>query len=194
MRSRKLNFLFSIVVITFVTSGRLARGEEEAKGEGGDKKGALAPLPKDQKEFLDKTQRLNSLGTRIEEAEKQFNELVNRKATEKSADEKERIIKQMNEVTKDRNKSADEYNKVKSDLSLRFPNQGQQLNRRYQTQTKKSVEELEGAAGLDELLTHTKKIVEKKFAPFAPPVDEKKPKPKIAQPEDERPKKLRLEK
>jgi len=51
----------------------------------------------------------------------------------------------------------EEYTKVKSDLALKYPNQGVNLNRRYQTQIKKSVEELEGAAGLDELLTRTKK-------------------------------------
>jgi hypothetical protein len=137
---------------------------------------------------------INSLTTRIEEAEKQFNELVRAKASEKNPAEKERIIQQLNAVTKDRNKAAEEYNKVRSDLTLRYPNQGEHLNRRYQTQSKKSVEELEGAAGLDELLTRTKKVVEKKFAPFAAAEDEKKPKPKPVQLQEEKPVKLRLEK
>lgn len=170
-----------------VLSLGFARAEEGAKS-------AEPALPKDQKEFFEKTQRLNSLTTRIEEAERQFNELVMRKSTEKVNEEKERIIKQMNEVTKDRNKSVEEFNRVKSDLGLKYPNQGVNLNRRYQTQTKKSVEELEGVAGLDELLTRTKKIVEKKFAPFET-AEDKNPKPKVAKPSDEeKPARLRLEK
>jgi hypothetical protein len=182
MRFRKLEILTAAMV---VTAAVLSVHAEE---------NVIPALPKDEKQFFEKTQRLNSLTTRIEEAEKQFQELVRRKAAEKDNAEKDRIIKQMNEVTKDRNKSADEYNKVKSDLDLRYPNEGKQLNRRYQTQTKKSVEEMEGVAGLDELLTRTKKVVEKKFAPFAAAEDEKKPKAKIAKPEDEKPQRLRLEK
>lgn len=190
MRFRKLKaFAFLGLILIYVGNARANEGEG---GEGGKK--SAESVPKEQKEFQDKTTKLNSLGTRIEESEKQFNELVLRKAGEKDNAEKERIIKQMVEITKERNKSAEEYNKVKSDLQLRYPGQGAQLNRRYQTQSKKTIEELEGAAGLDEMLTRTKKIIDKKFAPFAPPEDEKKPKAKVAAPEDEKPKRLRLEK
>ena len=190
--------LRSIGVKTLVVTLMLSCGaqveSEEGKSEDEGKKEAAGPLPKDQREFGEKTQRLNSLSTRIEEAEKQFQELVGRKAHEKNADEKQRIIKQMNEVTTDRNKAAEEYNRVKSDLNLRYPNQGTHLDRRYQTQSKKSVEELEGAAGLDELLTRTKKMIDKKFAPFAENEASKsteKKKPTLR--EDEKPARLRLE-
>jgi hypothetical protein len=189
MRSRKLNLLVALVALAVTTS--FAHAEEE-----GGSKSSTAPLPKEQKEFFEKTQRLNSLSTRIEEAEKQFLELVRRKSGEKDPSEKDRIIKQMNAVSKDRNKSAEEYNHVKSELELRYPDQGEHLNRRYQTQTKKSVEDLEGAAGLDDLLTRTKKIIEKKFAPFNEAADEKEKKQAKAKPaptEEEKPK-LRLEK
>ncbi len=57
------------------------------------------------------------------------------------------------------------------------------------------MEELEGVAGLDELLTRTKKVVEKKYAPFM--VDDLEPdgKPKAAHaPIADEPKRLRLEK
>lgn len=184
-----------LALVTLISAGVVSAESEEGKAEGEGKKDAAGPLPKDQREFGEKTQRLNSLSTRIEEAEKQFQELVGRKAHEKNADEKQRIIKQMNEVTADRNKAADEYNKVKSDLNLRYPNQGTHLDRRYQTQSKKSVEELEGAAGLDELLTRTKKIIDKKFAPFADNEATKvnqKQKPTLS--EEEKPARLRLEK
>ena len=178
----------AVLILSFVASVL-------AHSEGKEETGVMRPLDKEQKEFFEKTQRLNSLNTRIEEAGKQFNELVRRKSSEKNNEEKAHIIKQMNEAIKDRDKSVDEYMKVKSDLTLRYPNQGEHLNRRYLTQTKKSVEELEGAAGLDELLTRTKKIVEKKFAPLAPENDAKlKPKANLAQPEGEKSKRLRLEK
>jgi uncharacterized protein (DUF2267 family) len=185
---RSLNLKTTLAALLLVFSFRLYAEEEAA-----DAGKTAAPLPKEQKEFFEKTQRLNSLTTRIEEDEKQFLELVRRKSGEKNADEKERIIKQMNEVSKDRNKSADEYNSVKSDLALHYPNSGEHLSRRYQTQTKKSVEELEGAAGLDELLTRTKKVIERKFAPFNDPEDEKT-KVKAAQTDEDKPKPLRLEK
>lgn len=190
MRSRKLSFALLGAILFSVSLAFAEEGEGEAKGDG-----KAVAMPKDQKEFFEKTQRLNSLNTRIEEAEKQFRELVQKKSVEKDLAEKEHIIKQMNDVTKDRNKAADEYNKVKTELTLRYPNQGEHLNRHYQTQTKKSVEELEGAAGLDELLTRTKKVIDKKFAPFADPDEPKAaPKAKVAQPEGEKPQRLKLEK
>lgn len=174
--------------------GAEEKAEGKGEGEGEGKKGA-APLSKDQREFNEKTQRLNSLGTRIEESDKQFKELVQHKQHEKDQKEIERIIKQMNEVVKDRNKSAEEYNRLKSEIAQRYPNQGLPVNRRYETQGKKTVEEMEGAAGLDELLTRTKKIIDKKFATFEDPNAPKVAAPPHApKPGEEKPERLRLEK
>jgi len=164
---------------------------EAKKEEGGT---AGAPLAKDQKEFLEKSAKLTTLTNKISESEKQFNELVRLKSATRETAEKQRIIREMVEVTNQRNKDVDTFNKLKSDLGLRYPNQGEHLNRRYHTQTKRSVEELEGVAGLDELLTRTKKVVEKKFAPFMEDEPGPATKNKIAQPETEPPKRLRLEK
>lgn len=184
MRYHKLEILFGALTI-FVS---LALPAEESGN-------VMQPLPKDQKEYYEKAQKLNSLTTRIVEAEKQFNHLVREKSVVKDPVEKQRILKQMVEVTKERNKAADEFNKIKSDLALRYPNQGEHLNRQYQTQSKKSVEELEGVAGLDELLTRTKKIIEKKYAPFEDPNEPPShPQPKVALPEAEKPVRLKLEK
>lgn len=194
---KKLIFVTALgcgVALSAVAFGN--EGKEEAKEEGGEGKGTAEKVPKDQKEFTDKTSRLNSLSSRIEESDKQFQELVRSKAEEKNMEEKQRLIKQMVEVTKERNKAAEEYMKLKTDLSLRYPNQGEHLNRRYQVQEKKSFEDMEGAAGLDELLTRTKKIVERKYAPFNDPEEDKKKAAKL-KPEpttEEKPKKLRLEK
>lgn len=169
----------------------VARAEEKAEPEAG---GAAAPMPRDQREFVEKSSKLTTLANRIESSERQFNELVRAKAEAHSAEEKQRLIKEMVELTKERNKDVDQFNKLKSELAYRYPNQGEHLNRRYQTQTKRSIEELEGVAGLDELLTRTKKVIERKYAPF-----EEKSEKTVAAPvkptaHEEEPKKLRLEK
>src|ERR1019366_9768572 len=110
MRFHKAKIVLGLTLALFATAGTAAPAEEKGGGEA--KTDGTQPLDKNQKEFFKKTQRLNSLTTRIEEAERQFQELVRRKSTEKNSEEVQRIIKQMNEVTKDRNKSVDEYNQV----------------------------------------------------------------------------------
>jgi hypothetical protein len=162
---------------------------EKKEGEG-----AAAPIAKEEKEFLEKSSKLNSLTTKIVESEKHFNELVHHKNEAKDSAEKQRIIQEMVEVANQRNKDVEAYNKLKSDIALRYPNQGEKLNRRYQTQSKRSIEELEGVAGLDELLTRTKKVVERKFAPFMEDEPKEEKKAHVVAPEDEKPKRLKLEK
>lgn len=196
MRFNKLKELILIFAISVVPA-YLAFAEDHGGGGGGaEGKPAAAPMSKDEKEFVEKTAKLNTLTTRIAESEKHFNELVHHKEEAKDSVTKQKIIAEMLEVAKQRNKDAEDYNKLKSDLKLRYPNQGEQLERRYQTQTKRSVEELEGVAGLDELLTRVKKVVEKKFAANEDKeekVEKKKPAHHHSE-EDDRPKKLRLEK
>lgn len=196
MRFNKLKELILIFAISVIPA-YLAFAEGHGGGGGGEAEGkpAAATMSKDEKEFVEKSAKLNTLTTRIVEAEKHFNELVHHKEEAKDSVTKQKIIAEMLEVAKQRNKDAEEYNKVKSDLKLRYPNQGEQLERRYQTQTKRSVEELEGVAGLDELLTRVKKVVEKKFAGFEDKeekVEKKKQVHHVA--EEDKPKKLRLEK
>jgi hypothetical protein len=202
MRFLKLSELSNILKRTAVLAAAmtvvLAAVPAGASGGGGEEKkegeSAVAPMPKDQKEFYEKSAKLTTLTNRIVEHEKQFQELVRKKNEAKSTEEKQALIKQMVELTNTRNKDVDSYNKVKADLTYRYPNQGEILDRRYHTQSKRSMEELEGVAGLDELLTRTKKVVEKKFAPFMPE-EQAQTKPKVAQPAaEEKPKRLRLEK
>lgn len=179
---------FVVTLLIFVCA---VHAEEEGGGEGGAKKGP--DIPKEQKEFTEKSAKLQSLSTRIEEAEKKFKDLVREKAESKKPEEKQAIIKEMVEVTDQRNKDVQNFNRIKADLELRYPNRGEALNRRYQTQTKRSIEELEGAAGLDEKLTHVKKVIDKKYAPFME--DEKDTmKPAVAKPQEPEKPRLKLEK
>ncbi|HMN69340.1 MAG TPA: hypothetical protein PKC28_12435 [Bdellovibrionales bacterium] len=166
-----------------------------ASGGGGEAAKPAEGTPKEQKEFTEKIGKLTTLTNRIADAEHRFQELVRKKEATRDIELKQGYIKEMVELTKQRNKDVEAYNKLKSELTYRYPNQGEQLNRRYHTQSKRSLEELEGVAGLDELLTRVKKTIERKFAPFEDP-EEAKPKAKAKAPAsvDGEIQKLRLEK
>lgn len=185
MRFLKLKMIIALGLIVF---GPLVLSEEK---EGG----AATEVPKEQKEFVEKSGKLNTLINRITDAEAKFAELVHHKEAASTSAAKQEIIKEMVEVTNQRNKDVEAYNSLKSDLALRYPNQGEKLDRQYRTQTKRSVEELEGGAGLDEMLTSTKKLIEKKYAPFLDEEDKESGTRTPAHVHDlEEPKRLRLEK
>ncbi len=191
MRSLSLSLILSVLLLT----GLQVSANEDAPPAAEAPPGG-APLPKDQKEYIEKTGRLNTLTNRIIEHEKRFLEVVHWKAAAKDAAEKQRWINELNHVATERNKDIEAYNRIKMDVKLRYPNQGVALDRHYNTLQKKSVEELEGVAGLDELLTRTKKVIDKKYQAFL--IEEEKKnnlKPTVVQPEEEdKPKRLRLEK
>jgi hypothetical protein len=187
-----------LLIISVLAASLPALAGAEEKKEGGAEGGAAKEGPepegsKEQKEYYEKTAKMNTLANRIEETEKKFQETVRAKADAKSTEEKQKCIKEMVELANQRNKDVDAYNKVKAELTYRYPYQGEKLNRHYQTQSHRTAEELENAGGLDDQLTRTKKIVEKKFAPF---MEDEKPaaQPKIAKPAEEKPARLRLEK
>jgi hypothetical protein len=184
---------FISLSLIFLCALSLAHAEEEKK-EGGESGKAAPEMPKEEREFTEKQGKLNVLQNHIEEADKRFQELVREKAEAKSAEEKQVVIKEMVELTNQRNKDAAAFNKLKTDLTYRYPNQGEHLERRYQTQTKRTVEEMEGAAGLDEMLTRTKKLVDRKYAPFQPEQEKPKPKAAAVPNQAEKPERLRLEK
>lgn len=188
--------LLSLSILTaFVLNSTAALANEKpAEGDEGEGGKGAATVSKDTKEFLEKSARLTSLTSRIEEHRKHFSEAVHNKAEAKDPVEKQRWIKDMIQITNDMNKDIEAYNRVKSDLILRYPNKGEQLERRYQTQTKRTMEEMEGAAGLDELLTRTKKAIDKKYAPFREEEEKRThAQPEIPAGEEEKPKRLRLE-
>lgn len=182
--------LFSLSLL--ITLGLvLASVSAEEKAEEG---AAAAPIPKETKEYVEKSGKLNSLTNRIAEQQKKFHELVRQKAHTKNTAEKQRIIQEMVTLTNEMNKDVESFNRVKSDLILRYPSKGEQLERRYKTQSKRTVEQMEGAAGLDELLTRTKKLIDKKYQLFLEEEEkEKQAKPEIPAGQEEKPKRLRLE-
>jgi len=186
MRSLSLSLIFLCAVAV----------AEDKPAEGGGEAPPAGVLPKDQKEYIEKTGKMTTLTNRIIEHEKNFAATVHAKTIAKNVKEKQRLIGELNAIAKERNKDVDLFNKLKMDVKLRYPNQGIALDRRYSTHQKKSVEELEGVAGLDEMLTRVKKVIDKKYEPFL--IEEEKAnniQPTVAKPDEEgKPKRLRLEK
>lgn len=191
MRFNNLSLiLIGLVALNVITPVTFANEKKAEGGEGG----AAESGGKEQKEFQEKSGKLSSLANKIEEAEKHFQEIVHHKSEAKSVEEKQSLIKELVEIANQRNKDVEVYNKLKTDLLYRYPYQGEALNRRYETQNKRSVEQLE-AGGLDELLTRTKKAVERKFAPLQPERVKEAHRAKAPAAEtEEAPKRLRLEK
>jgi hypothetical protein len=157
----------SIIVLLMALQAVVAFAEES---ESKDEKTAGKPDPaaKVRREYQEKAARFNFLEGRISGLEKEVMHLAIKKNAEKDPKVQKEIMDQMVALVEDRNKAAEQYNSLKTDLAYRFPSQGEALDRSYRTQSKKSVEEIEGSIGLDELLTRTKKMVDKKYAPFIP--------------------------
>lgn len=172
MPFNKFKFIAAMILASSSISAFAAEhGAKPAEGAAAPAEGGtpgIEPASKEQRQYTEKSAKLKTLATRISDSEKEFQTLVEEKEHIKNNPEEiQRILSKMVEVAATRNKAVDDYNKLKADLDYRYPGEGQSGQRQYQTQTKKSVEELEGVAGLDELLTRTKKVVEKKFVVFA---------------------------
>ena len=188
MRFTKLSLL-ALICVT---------GPAFANEHGGGGAAAPAPVPRDQKEYLEKTIKLSSLASKLEESEKQFAEVVHEKNEAATPEAKLPYLKEMVEIAKQRNTNVHEYNKVKTDLALRYPNQGEHLNRHFRRHDAHSAEELEHeiAAGpsLDELLIETKRMIDQKYAPFNPPrADDARRPAAVTAPAPPKPPRLRLE-
>jgi hypothetical protein len=161
--------------------------------EGGEGEGAAVKKTEEKsssREYTDRTTKLNTLQSRIAESQKEFDRLVEEKAHEKEPKRLNGIIKEMVENSKKQNVDIADYNRVRQELLYQFPAMSEELNRRYKTQDKKEVTVKEGGASLDELLTHAKKTIDKKFAP----IDSKSQQSEAQLPQKEESKKLRLEK
>ena len=160
-------FLFCALLVAGVHRAALAEEGEAAA------KPAESPGDKEQKEFNEKSTKLTSLGVRVDEAERHFKELTQAKAEAKTPAEKQRIIAQMNAAIADRNKAFDEYNRLKAELILRYPNQGVATPEHHEKAGRgKEPEELQKTASFDDQLKRTKAIVDKKYAPFSPQVEQ----------------------
>lgn len=165
-----------------------AGGGGAAPTEGAPEKKKSEKSPAD--EYVAKTTKLNTLQSRIDGYEKDFEDLVLQKASEKNQTRIQEIIKQMVEISKARNKDVADFNQVRQEMIYKYPAMTQELNRNYSLEQKKDVNELESANNLDEMLNRTKKAIDRKFgAPEEKSGDTKR----VHVPVEEK-KKLRLEK
>lgn len=193
MRLIWVQFVVCVSLVFFSLDGHTESGGGEAKSETAD----AGTMNKEKKAFTEKSSKLKVLEVRIQEAEKRFRELIQQKAAAETMEEKQALIREMVEVAKARNEAVDSYEKVRTQLLYRFPDEGEAVKRRYGTQSKRSAEEMEGVATLDEMLTRIKKAVLKKYGPLIQ--DEAEPKMNTAKSpamvkKEEEPKRLRLEK
>lgn len=186
----------ALIVALFVSSTPFAWANEGGEGgEGGAKKvekKEVTPAA----EYVEKTTKLNTVQVRVFDAQKDFEKLVEEKEHEKDQKKKDEIIKEMVEVSNRRNKDVDDYNRLRQELLYQYPAKTSELNRLYEVQQKKNLEEMQSSADIDDLLTRVKRVIEKKFAPFNPENDKPKPEVKASAtaPKSDEPAKLRLEK
>jgi hypothetical protein len=179
----------SLLIFLFVALRALAA---EEGGEGGEKGKEVKKDEKSAaKEYVDKTTKMNALQVKMLDSDRDFAKLVEEKEHEHDQIRVQGILRQMVEVSSRRNKDGDEFNHLKQELLYQYPGKSAELNRMYETQTQKSLDDMQSAADLDDLLTRVKKVIERKFAPLMPPDEKKVIK---AEPPPEEPKKLKLEK
>jgi hypothetical protein len=183
----------SVAAIVFTFTVFALAGEGGEGGEGGGEKKKEKQEKSQATEYVEKTTKLNTIQVRLIDAQKEFDKLIEEKDKEKDQKKKDDIIKEMVEVSKNRNKDVDGYNKVRQELLYQYPAKTAELNRLYRLEEKKNVDDMQSTADLDEMLTRVKRVIEKKFAPFNPDNDKPKPAAKATLPLDQ-PAKLRLEK
>lgn len=190
----KLSFFILLTVFIFQLHAK-SGGEGAEGGEGKANKEAASTEgdSKDYKEYQDKLSKMNLHKSRIQEADRVFKELVEKKRKAKTTQEKQAIVNEMVELAKSRDKDVDLYNSLRVEISTKYPGEGKKFDRRYKIETKRSPEEMEGPSGLDDKLTRAHKHVEAKFAPFKSPEEKAREAPKPIAPE-EKPKRLKLEK
>ena len=176
-----------------ITPARAGEEEGGAKAEG-------PAEPKEQREYTEKRNRVTALAGKIEESEKAYQALVEEEGATIDTGTKRGIIREMIKISDQKAKDLEQYRALKSELTLRYPGEGEPPRPRGEAaegeKKKTSVESIasEAAQSLDEVLTQTKKLIDQKFAPFAPPeAIHQKRAPASADTASERPR-LRLEK
>lgn len=187
MRYLSLNL---IAVLIFFTSPGLA---EEGGGE--EAKNASGGISKDSIEYYKKEGRLNSLKTKIEEAEKAFKQNLEAKNLTKDPEEKKRYANALMAIAKERNAFVRELSEIRAELKYRYPNKGEDIDKRFVPKEERTVQQLEDASDLDIKLSEVKEDVDKKYKALMPkeePVAEQYVPTQSAPVESK--KKLRLEK
>ena len=164
MFSTNLRRAISLALLFISVAGHAEEGGEAAPAQPKEKK----EKPTAAIEFTQKTMKLNTIGTRLLDSQSDFDHLVWRKEHTTDQKEIESILKEMVDITNQRNKDVEEHNKLGQDLLYRYPSKNTEINRLYQMEQKRDIDEMQSAADLDDMLTRVKRVIERKFAPFNP--------------------------
>lgn len=119
-----------------------------------------------EKEYREKSQKLNSLESKIGELEATFQALV--KANSETTDKNKRLdlVEKMKTVKQEHDETVDKYTDLRDEIRFKFPDKGKTIMRRYAPMQKKTMQQLEKRSTLDEDLTKAKKAAEKAYRPF----------------------------
>lgn len=150
--------LFLILATPMISS---AAGGEEPKADAADSLSAG-----ESREYREKSAKLSGLEVKIKDLNSLLAQLVELKKREKDPEKVRQIMNELVTNTKERNKAAAEHRRLKSHLLYRFPNLGEVIHQKYGIHEDASVEQLEKAQGLNELLDETKSLIQTKYAPI----------------------------
>jgi hypothetical protein len=181
--------LFLMVVFFMNLQGPLAGANEEG-GEGGAAKSSAEEVSPEEREFTEKTAKLSGLEAKIEELDKALDSLIAEKKHEKNPEKMRLLLKDLVSKTRERNAAVDEHRQLKSYLLYRFPGKGKVIQGKYRDHEKASVDTLEKAGGLKELLRETKTLIDEKYRSFDPKTPEAEEAP--VEPEKKKEKTLKL--
>ncbi|NCN95210.1 MAG: hypothetical protein GW917_00640 [Bdellovibrionales bacterium] len=120
----------------------------------------------DSREYREKNAKIIGLEAQIADLNSQIEKLVERKRREKNSEKVREMMGELVTLSNDRNKAVVEHRELKKYLIYRYPNLGKALHQKYGVHQEASVEQLEKSHGLDELLTETKNLIDKKYAPL----------------------------
>ncbi len=184
MRLRKLKpFLIAVVFSLTPFAADAKKGEDI---DGSSSKEAIA--------YNKKEARMNTLRSRIDEANRSFNELVERKNKSHDRAEQQSIAEDLVRIEKERKEWMRELTEISQELSYKHPSKGRPIDKKFTQDPARKVAPKQDAqdAGLDERLTETKRLVDKKYAPLIPKEEQEA---ELTVPAAAKPsKKLRLEK
>lgn len=153
MLSLNLKFVFAALIA-------LSAFAQETKSPGGDSKEFI--------EYSKKESRLNTLKSRITEANTNFAVTLEKKQGTRDAVKQRQYADRLAEIAKERNAAVAEYTALRQELTYRYPNKGVDIDKRFVPKKEKTALELENSSEIDELLTAIKKRVDKKYAPLIP--------------------------
>jgi|GEM_PF-5692136 len=136
-------------------------GPAEAKAEGGagvEKRGPKSREQKNFDEWLEISQKLEKVLTKVKAKKQTIEDLIKDKDKEKDDAKKMAIIQEMNNHHHEYNKMIQDYEKLRTYVLYRFPERSNENKRSYIHVESQSIEEIEKGMGLE---AKVKKIIHK---------------------------------